>query len=232
MDKGKLRVITGSTPVRRPDLELYRRALLRFHGRCGEVIRPDTMEQWSKNEDFKKFLFLTVRFVRYGRKQLRDAIANEEDAKMQMDFMFSVLDMVSLLTPRELMQMFPVEKRYDGDKYQEKDYFYTMENLQGLNWDEGIRGQMDVFELLYDYQNIDLNLLMVEVMMSMSIMRQFQGGSGIMEEFIEEQGVTPHILHEKEGYLYDPATGKSQPVIKPKKRVPKWVKVIEGGAMR
>ena len=120
MDNTRFRIITGKSSVRRPDKETYRQALLRFHEQYSGLIQFDTMGEWSRNGSFKKFLFLTIRYIWYGREELRNTIVNKEGAKLHLDFMFSVLDMVSLLTPKELVQMFPVEKRYDGEKYQEK----------------------------------------------------------------------------------------------------------------
>lgn len=226
MDKTKFRVISAKKkPAQRIDAYFYGNALLRLFQRCGDLVNTG---DWREYEEFKKSLFLIVRFIRYGMRNLRETVSCIEDARQRMNLMFAVLDMISLLTPRELLQMFPVEKQYDGKKYQEKDYFYTMEKLQSLDMDKIIQEQIDVFKFLMDYLNIDIDSLMVEVMMAMSTLRQFQGKLGIMEEFMEDHGVTPLILHEKEGYLYAPFTGGSQPVSKPKKRVPKWMKIIDG----
>lgn len=229
MNKGDLRVIgPGMMPIRRPDAFLYRDALLRLLEQNDGFERFDTMMDWYGDQSgvFKKFLFLVVRFIRHGGKVLREGAGTREAAQQQMNLMFSIMDMFSMLTPRELMQMFPVDKRYDGKRWEEKDYFFTMEKLRVLDWDKPVGEQADAFELLIDYQNMDIDLLVVEVMMSMSLLRQFQGQPGIMEEFMQENGVTPLILHEKEGYLYDPATGKSHALRKPRKRIPKWLKVI------
>lgn len=52
---------------------------------------------------------------------------------------------------RELVNMFPIDKSYDGDKWDTKDYFYTIDYIEE-------HGGMDAyienpFELIWDYQN-------------------------------------------------------------------------------
>lgn len=143
MDKMRFRtILAGEGPTQRPNTHSYETALLRFYERYGDF---GTKEKWSRDDRFKKYLFLTVRFVRYGRKRLQDMVTTEEDAGQQVDLLFGILEMVSLLTPKGLTQMFPIEKKYHGRKNHEKDYFCTMKTLQDLDWDKSIKEQTDFF---------------------------------------------------------------------------------------
>lgn len=62
---------------------------------------------------------------------------------------------IGLLTPRELMQLFPVKKDYGGEKGGYKDYFWVMEKLGELPQDKPIGSPQDVADLLWDYVNPD-----------------------------------------------------------------------------
>lgn len=229
MNKSELKIIsTEKAHSYRPDGEIYKRALLKLVDDYNDLKDFGSMEDWrnDKRGAFEKYLFLAVRLICNGKNQ-RKEVSTLEEAEEWMHYLFSTMDLFSMLTPLELMQMFPVTKEYDGAKWQTKDYFYTMKELEKLDFNSPIGQQADVFEVLTDYQNHDIDHFVVEVMMAMSTVRKFQGQPGIMEEFLADQGVTPVIFHEKEGYIYDPATGKSQPVQKPKKRMPKWMRIVE-----
>ena len=39
------------------------------------------------------------------------------------------------LTPRELYQLFPIEKEYDGDKWGTKDYYYCIQEIKEIGLD-------------------------------------------------------------------------------------------------
>ena len=49
----------------------------------------------------------------------------------ELDTLFGLASLfLGRTTPRALMQIFPVDKVYSGDKYDCKDYFFTMETLR------------------------------------------------------------------------------------------------------
>ena len=46
------------------------------------------------------------------------------------------------LTPEELVQMFPIKKEYDGERWGVKDYFYVREAIERLEPDKPIGTEM------------------------------------------------------------------------------------------
>lgn len=126
--------------------------------------------------------------------------------------------LISKLTPRELMQIFPITKDYDGYKLECKDYFYTMNECQRIGFDTPIGEKVD--NLLWDYMNMHTRMFVVKEMSVMSDIRVLQGQKGIMEEWVDKQGVTTHTLIEKDGkqYLKNGDTGEIARVGKPKPR--------------
>lgn len=95
------------------------------------------------------------------------------------------LDLMTLITPRQFLTMFPIKKEFDGQKYECKDYFYTKEYLSTIDLDKPIS---EPFEFLWDYWNSDTARFLMNVMGAMSDVRKEQTGKGIMEEFFEKEG--------------------------------------------
>ena len=73
-----------------------------------------------------------------------------------------VMETIGRLTPMELLRLYPVTKEYDGKRWGEKDYFYTMDRLRYLPADKPIGDAHDVACLLWDYQNWDLTELLLQ----------------------------------------------------------------------
>jgi hypothetical protein len=59
---------------------------------------------------------------------------------------------MSQLTPREFMNIFPIDKTYDGERFECKDYFYTIKIVRALDQDAPIGDKLD--DLLWEYMNI------------------------------------------------------------------------------
>ena len=106
-------------------------------------------------------------------------LAEEQVRFTVIDSIFMVL---GCLTLRNFVETFPVEKYYDGDKWEEKDYFSTIEVLSKMNWDKPI-GRDELSELLWDYYNADLRHAYMEYTSAMSAIYKAQTGKGIMEKF-------------------------------------------------
>ena len=139
-----------------------------------------------------------------------------------------VMAFVSYLTPRELTQMFPIGKTYDGDRWEMKDYFSSMEAIQE-------HGGMDIpigdeaFSLLYDYENHVTRVFLVNYMSAASQVYKQLHGIGIMEQFFEDKGIscdTEHTDASGKKYLTDRKTGKT---VRVHRALPRHWKVIEGG---
>lgn len=119
--------------------------------------------------------------------------------------------LIEKMTYREFMQIFPIEKSYDGDKWECKDYFSTMDYLKDKNLDDVI-GE-NAFELIWEYHNDDVIEFGVEYMMFLSRERRKRTGKGIAEEICEENNIEMLTMHEVDGkkFLMD-SNGKTIPV--------------------
>lgn len=135
---------------------IYLEALERFMEKYGNVIIPENLQR----DELKKYVFLGVKYIgksRYSRTQNMNI--DPEYKKVEL-----LMDAIELMTPREITQMFPITKKYDGNKYEIKDYFYTMSTIENIGMDSAIGSHENVINLLWDYTNHDISMLMVRWM--------------------------------------------------------------------
>lgn len=138
----------------------YGKALKRFMASHGRVFNITKL----RREDLVKYVYLAVKF--YGREtpveinHTRWVKDCREIDKRYKEYR-QVLQAIGRLTPSELEQMYPVIKEYDGEKWGSKDYFYTMDKLRRLPVDNPIGDENDVACLLWDYQNADLEFIIL-----------------------------------------------------------------------
>jgi len=182
-------------------------------------------QRWAlspKNPDLiKKTIFAGIKYIGSSSDEKRDY----EDIQRRFFFIQAISVLIATLTPAELLQLFPVIKKYDGKKYGEKDYFYTMDRLRKYGMDKIIGDE--VFNILWDHTNHNLEGFMVEKLEVISDLRRAEGEPGLMEEFAEQNGITLSTLHtDKKGrmFLKDGQTGELRRVYKKRPRHMRVVK--------
>lgn len=167
--------------------DLYRRQYL------NELKNNFIFDEADFNFDnHKKLIYWGVKVM--GRE--REKPQTIEEAYSQFNARSVLIDWIGLLTPRQLMILFPIEKDYDGAKYQIKDYFYTMDVCVKHGLDTRIG---NAFEFLWDYQNWDTSHLVIEYMSDISNVRRFEGHPGLMEEFAAKNGLKTYQMKEMNG---------------------------------
>lgn len=129
-------------------------------------------------DDLKRRIAMQVRYLPL-------LVKNPEESD-RVDIIGTVEDM-GLLTPRELAQIFPAEKRYDGEKYQVKDYFTSAEFLNSL--EDKPMGTEGALKFMWDYMNPQLMEFNVLVMDAIDNDRKRQGKPTMSEEFAKEMGI-------------------------------------------
>lgn len=130
-------------------------------------------------------------------------LAEEQIRFRVIDGIFTIL---GCLTLRNFVNTFPIDKTYDGEKWQCKDYFSTMEVLSKMDWDKPI-GRDELSELLWDYYNADLRHAYIEFTTAMSAIYRAQTGKGIMEQFCEDRGVPTYTIDKETGIMKNNQTG-------------------------
>lgn len=136
-----------------------------------------------------------------------------EEAQATFQLIDAIFTVCGFLTLRNFVTTFPIEKYYKGAKWEEKDYFYTMEVLSKMDWDKPI-SRNELSELLWDYDNEDLRHAYVEFTTAMSAIYRAQTGKGIAETWCDNMGIHTYTEDKETGIMKNNRTGD---IMKPKK---------------
>ena len=115
--------------------------------------RKKSLERFAKEQSDsarRKVVYWVIRCIPY---------INEDNTE-SLRIMIQLIKLeLKRMTYRELVNMFPIEKWYDGDKWGTKDYFYTVNYINEKGIDNLIK---DPFELIWEYQNLYIRELGVK----------------------------------------------------------------------
>lgn len=136
-----------------------------------------------------------------------------------MDVIYMICGHLKL---KNFVTTFPIKKDFDGDKWECKDYFSTVEVLSEMDWNKSI-GREELSELLWDYQNDDLRHAYVEYTNFMSDIYKSQTGKGLMEIFCEDNGISTYSINEETGIIKNNQTGE----INKMNKLPSYLQVVK-----
>jgi len=164
----------------------------------------------------KKFMFYCVKYISLSRYKEEYKIGkmkttlNESEIISELTFIDNTIKIMSLFTPTELLQMFPVIKTYDGEKWGEKDYFFTMDLIKQYdpNVPIGSMGIKNMLDLLWNYMNDDLSQFLIAKFSITNYILKLNGEMGIIEQFMDENGLPSYILSVDGKSLIDCDTGE------------------------
>lgn len=193
--------------------------------------RNSVLQLAQKNKDIKvvadypqpdimKIAFSGIKYIcswrNVRRENNRHGIEYQqtlEEAQATFQLIDAIFTVCGCLTLRNFVITFPIDKTYDGDKWECKDYFYTMDVLSKMDWDKPI-GRDELSELLWDYENADLRHAYVEFTTAMSAIYRAQTGKGIAETWCDNMGIPTYTIDKETGIMMDNQTGD---IINPKK---------------
>lgn len=189
----------------------------------------NAMDRWLDNpeQDFKSvFKKLILYGVKYINSLEELQFYTRKDIENRFKFADNVMLMMANLTPKEFMNLFPVSKEYDGERWGAKDYFFTMKYIKKLAPDEPIGNKIEDF--LWNYTNNEIDAFLVNLFCFASNLRRFDTGKGIMEEFCEQNGIPTYTLHKDntgKEYLIENQTGRTMRV---RKARPRYLRIVRG----
>lgn len=143
----------------------------------------------------------------------------------------AVLFFINDMTPRQFMQMFPIDKTYDGERWESKDYFTTKEMCFRRGLDSPIG---DALTFLWDYCNPYTRCFLSSFLKAIERERRRDGKPSMLEAFFEEQGIDSHTYRRFEApngkaYFQNTKTVEFLKEAPSRPKKPSWWKVIEGG---
>lgn len=164
-------------------------------------------EQFLKELQLNKYFDLDKDFdfdihkrvIYWGVKSLGeiDEISKEKETLYNNMYLHQfVIDLLNKITPRQLMNIFPISKEYDGHKYELKDYFYTMGKCKEHGLDKPIG---NAFEFLWDYMNVYTGIFLVRYLSTLSDVRKLETGQGVMETYAAESGIKTYTKKQIDG---------------------------------
>ncbi|SPF35260.1 conserved hypothetical protein [Candidatus Desulfosporosinus infrequens] len=177
-----------------PRSELYLKVFLR---KLDIISKTDELPQGT---ELMAAVFLGVKVFTSARcreKQKTTQLAKDRFNKLEI-----IKSLMTLLTPRQFMNIFPITKEYDGDKYQSKDYFFTREMINTLDMDAAIGDKIDDF--LWDYRNRDIERFQLEVFRVLSDLARAKGLPTPLEKFSAENGIPLYYEDKKHKEITGP----------------------------
>ncbi|MBG9830778.1 hypothetical protein [Bacillus wiedmannii] len=214
----QLRVIDGIKEDEPDYIGIYLKMLIN----ALEELKKQDKETTSLSRDtYRKAIFAGVRYISKSKNDVLNY-----DYLMNRFLLISYLqNLMKVLTPRDFITMFPIDKNYDGDRYEMKDYFFTMNEINKIGMDTPI-GE-NITEFLWDYQNFkDITLFNLASMSILSKLQKMQGKKTLSEEFAERLGLDTHTKHKESNgkeYITNNRTGATQEV---QKNRPRYLKPV------
>lgn len=195
-----------------------------------EMIYIRALERCTGNEDhsienLRKMIFNTVKYFTVVNIEG----FNREQLETLFEISNGMSNMMVMLTPADLMTIFPITKTYDGERYQMKDYFSAMEAVNAHGLHERFKTADEARELLWEYWNRDIMKYQVKIMSIISAFNQLETGESLLERWIREKDIDLPV-HRKytdqngNSYMVD-GNGRSVPVVK---SFPKHIKLLGG----
>lgn len=131
-----------------------RKAYLRFNTHILRLVK-NNIDAYEKDEANRNVL---KRLTFWLGRELVFENQNKEYYDTETIWNVSELykSLVSQLTYREFLEIYPVEKRYDGDKTETRDYYSTMSFLSTVDLDSTIGSKENVMDLFWEFSNWEL----------------------------------------------------------------------------
>lgn len=179
------------------------------------------INQYAESKDrsaLKRIVYYGIRFFLQSKYQSRTLAETENLFKMGQQ----IKRAIALITPRELMEILPIDKHYDGARYESKDYFHTIEVLKKHGMDTIIGDEVE--NVIWDYHNMKMRVFYVSTLSLLDKLRRAEGKPSMIEEFFGIQPWTMHTDQKGKQYMVQKGTGEIRKVMKKR---PRYLKAIK-----
>lgn len=161
--------------------EKINQAYFRINQRYGDLLMETKTNIINMDEEDKsKFLYATVMYLTTSSHEWTETL---EEAEAMFELYDSVITLLMALTPEQFERMFPIDKTYDGDRWEVKDYYFTKKIVDSLPKGEMLYKNVNPIEFMWDYCNKTIRILLVKYMGVMSEVRKFHGMPSLLEEY-------------------------------------------------
>jgi len=134
-----------------------------------------TVGRKVSKDDVKIIIFSEIKAFNYH--DFKKQFSENEKKK----YMIGLLGLIEELTPREFTRLFPIDKRYDGNRYETKDYFSTVEYIDSIGWDTNIGSAIG---FLMEYMCHDT---MTFTVTAMDVIANYSGNRNWFNRFLGQE---------------------------------------------
>lgn len=176
-------------------------------------------------EFIKKMIYYNATFLAMNRAAELSTAKTISDIDRVINWFFMTLHAIGFLTVDELISIFPIEKDFNGKRYEMKDYFYAKEQISKIQRDKPLYDiGSEIIELLPNLNNNILMNLSVGFVMANNLKRKMEGKMDIMEECF---GLKPvKIFTDERNRLVMHDTEKNTLTVLKKKR-PRYLREVD-----
>ncbi|EHD4919980.1 hypothetical protein JQ662_000222 [Listeria monocytogenes] len=174
--------------IRKYDLVM---ASVRSFNKASNEIRTELVSRSYDNLDkeaSKRYVFHAIKFIGLLKKGTSKSRKLPNVLEDEYDFIIQVIkevkEMISRMTPREFMNLFPIEKDFKGHKYETKDYFYTKDMIASIGENNLIGSSVD--EFLWDYVNWEIRFYLLASMNVIDTFLHVMNKKGFTDVFLEK----------------------------------------------
>ncbi|HAA4891986.1 TPA_asm: hypothetical protein GEV19_02990 [Listeria monocytogenes] len=170
--------------VRKYDLVM---ASMRSFNKASNELRKELASKNFDNMDkeaSKKYVFHSIKFIGLLNKAETSSDILEKQYDLIITIIMEVKEIISRMTPREFMNLFPIEKDFKGHKYETKDYFYTKDMIAGIGENNLIGSSVD--EFLWDYVNWEIRFYLLASMNVIDTFLHVMNKKGFTDVFLEK----------------------------------------------
>ena len=139
----------------------------------------------NKKECHKKLVFAGVKHAVHSMDHFWESA---ESASCRLNVLCLTRGILSLMTPAELIQLFPVKKTYNGERYGVKDFFYTMNVLNAHGMDTPMGNA--VMDILWDYVNPTIRMFVLANTRVVNDLYRIQRETNLSQEDLHNNGYT------------------------------------------
>ena len=169
----------------------------------------------------------------YGVKYIGTTTINGETNYHDLLKLFTEISdintMIKSVSIKEIMELFPIDKEFDGEKTCSRDYFSTIEYLSTINVNDIIGNNFD--EFMANYWNHDIVSFLIKEFLVLDSILKVQNRTGLMDralDFLDPDGkISTYKYYPDKGYMQCRETGKTFSVKEDKRVKNRFLKIVK-----
>ena len=199
--------------LRNKKVKIYEKALTKLLNE--EITREDCI----------KIFYLCVKLVVLNkepnvkeRKKYNQQYSNSVDLKEsyhRKNYLYGELAFQygNFVTPKEIMECFPITKDYNGEKYECKDFFNVSKEIEKYPINEMLGDNL--IEFLWDYYNSTLCCFLASHLTSFDYALMKENKQGLLETTFEFLGVQidKYVINERKNVIINTRTKEEFPIV-------------------